>query len=493
MTWPKSVLTAYQAKVNQLDNRIAGSAVTSINLSDAPFYDILSLCDYLDTDSVFLECVLSNIGACYSKFYIDKDTKRISKYNDALNLREVNAPCKGLKNWQLKLMEFFNTFPKHPANYAFMEGKSIKDAAQSIAESEVLIHVDLKDFFPSHSALYLIYALERIIKERGWNVTSDAINAVVRLCCLANHELPQGSPCSPLLTIICNVEMDNRLAALAEKYNGTYSRYADDLWFGSSTGLNGSIKQFLTEVKDAVHPFRVNFKKLNVMRERALPLLEGYTISTSQPLTSAQWARIANHIRTKLEDVVDARLSYSDKIIKIEFSKRPEIPINDILNYGLSLLQNVKGVDTDIEYKVKPDLFYVQSVKKCLGMHIHKDQVKFPRKKYNDLRMQAFLFGRQRALYRKLHSGQNRGLDIRAVLTAFASLRTVNATSFRNLMQKPMNRRSFNGKVAFLASIDPEKAAKIKAVEQEAFQRCTEQIDNYYNTVGLRFAGAQRR
>ena len=163
------------------------------------------------------------------------------------------------------------------------------------------------------------------------------------------------------------------------------------------------------------------------------------------------------------------------------------------MNYGLSLLQNVKGVDTDIEYKVKPDLFYVQSVKKCLGMHIHKDQVKFPRKKYNDLRMQAFLFGRQRALYRKLHSGQNRGLDIRAVLTAFASLRTVNATSFRNLMQKPMNRRSFNGKVAFLASIDPEKAAKIKAVEQEAFQRCTEQIDNYYNTVGLRFAGAQRR
>lgn len=491
MTWPKSIISLYNTQVNKNIMPASHSAVTSFNASGAPFYDVMSLCDYLNTDIMFLEVVLKNIGKCYSTFYIDKDTKRITRYDDALNLREVNAPCKGLKEWQIKLMEFFGAFPKHPANYAFIAGRNIKDAAESIADNDVLIHVDLKDFFPSHSALYLISVLKRLSAEKGWAIQEEALIAVVKLCCLANHELPQGSPCSPLLTIICNYDMDNRLSAVAEKYNLEYSRYADDLWFGSKEDLKGNLKQILSDIKEAVHPFRINFKKLNVMKERALPILEGFIIKPNKVLTSGQWGHLANQMRAKFGSTVTANLSYTNKVISVMFTQRPEIPISDVLAYGMNLVNDKKLDDAGIRFVVKPKFFYVQSVKKCLGMHIHKDMVKYPRKKYNDLRMQAFLFGRQRGLYRFSHRADNRNqsevIKIKTVLNAFASLHTHNANSFRNLYKKPMNRRSFNGKLAFLASIDPEKAQKIKRIEENACVRCTEQLVSYCAKHGISF------
>lgn len=52
-------------------------------------------------------------------------------------------------------MEFFNQFPKYPCNYAFMQGKNIVDAAKTVANDGVLVHVDLKDFFPAHTSLYV--------------------------------------------------------------------------------------------------------------------------------------------------------------------------------------------------------------------------------------------------------------------------------------------------------------------------------------------------
>ena len=53
---------------------------------------------------------------------------------------------------------------------------------------------------------------------------------------IACHEgaLPQGSPCSPILSELVTNILDVRLARLAKKHRVTYSRYADDLTFSTS-------------------------------------------------------------------------------------------------------------------------------------------------------------------------------------------------------------------------------------------------------------------
>ena len=485
MIWPPSVLRAYNDNKNKRADIESGASVYKVGAE--PFFDVETLCDYLGTNMAFLKAVLSNIKACYHTFYIDKDTKKITPYKEGLRLREVNAPCKGLKRWQLRLMEFFNEFPKHNCNYAFMEGKSIKAAAESIADKDTLLHIDLKDFFPSHSVLYLLNCLTSLVKAKGWTISKEALNVVVRLCCLSNHSLPQGSPASPLLTIICNYRMDERLKAVADKYGMEYSRYADDLWFGSPTTFKFNLKQCINELKDAVHPFNINFKKLNVMRERAVPLLEGYKITPSKLLSSAQWGLLSAAIKSKLPEGINAKLSCSNGKITIDFVTRPEIPADQIKSFGMSLIDTGESKLSGIDFEVKPKLFYIQSVKKCLGMHLTQSTVKFPRKKFNELRLHAFLMGRQRAMFRFANTYKNKEVSyaVDRILKAFSERKTANAKDFRNMYKQPMNRRVFNGKVAFLASIDPEKAAKIREEEHQSFVRCSNQLQQYCISNGV--------
>ena len=49
--------------------------------------------------------------------------------------------------------------------------------------------------------------------------------------------LPQGAPTSPALAKLCAYRLDCRFNGLAEAFEATYTRYADDLESGGSTSL----------------------------------------------------------------------------------------------------------------------------------------------------------------------------------------------------------------------------------------------------------------
>ena len=54
---------------------------------------------------------------------------------------------------------------------------------------------------------------------------------------LSQPHLPQGSPTSPMLANLSLRRLDSRLAGLAEKFDGVYTRYADDLAFSGGNEL----------------------------------------------------------------------------------------------------------------------------------------------------------------------------------------------------------------------------------------------------------------
>ena len=47
------------------------------------------------------------------------------------------------------------------------------------------------------------------------------------------HALPQGSPCSPILSNMVCINLDRRLSGLARRFRVDYTRYADDMTFSS--------------------------------------------------------------------------------------------------------------------------------------------------------------------------------------------------------------------------------------------------------------------
>ena len=87
-------------------------------------------------------------------------------------------------------------------------------------------------------SLFLITLLCVIIQPRGLQIGTSAIigagvaTVIAQIACYDN-KLPQGSPCSPVITNLISHILDIQLAALAKANSCVYSRYADDITFST--------------------------------------------------------------------------------------------------------------------------------------------------------------------------------------------------------------------------------------------------------------------
>ena len=100
--------------------------------------------------------------------------------------------------------------------------------------SKYVLNIDLQDFFDSFN-----FGRVRgfFIKNRNFQLNPDVATVIAQIACYDN-KLPQGSPCSPVITNLISHSLDIRLASLAKKYKCTYTRYADDITFSTREGLN---------------------------------------------------------------------------------------------------------------------------------------------------------------------------------------------------------------------------------------------------------------
>ena len=456
-----------------------------------PFFDLFSFCMFLDTTPEKLKHTLDRVGSMYSTFYIDKDTGRITSRHAGVRLREINAPREPLKSWQLKILEVLNLFPKHPANMAFIEGSSVLNAAKTAVNGDVLVHVDIKDFFPSHTALYIKRRLTALIESVTGVVLPEAvIMAMTEIMCL-NMQLPQGSPCSPMATIVLNYDLDSRIDAVATKYNLQYKRYADDMWF-TGTQPDEVIQEFLYDLQDAVHPFILNYRKTNIMRTRSYPKFKGIKCKLGDTYIPPSQSSAIIKIIVNYLHFTKHVASVSSTNITVEGIPIPQMPLDDVKQLVVNLEAEIKRRYPKLDIQIKPLWYYIQSTKKCLGLNIVDGEVIYPRKRYNDLRIEAMLLGRQRALFnlyygvlKTLHSNSTFIKPRNTAPYLYAGLKRVGKKKFRNLLIRPFNRRVFMGKVAYLRSINPEKADKIMAIENASYKKCLQGYADWYPTVNI--------
>jgi RNA-directed DNA polymerase len=97
----------------------------------------------------------------------------------------------------------------------------------------VVINIDLAGFFPSISA----ERVRKAFQAHGWN---KQVATLLTNICTHEGQLPQGAPTSPALSNLICRRLDTRLASLAAKLGGQFTRYADDITlsfprFGGST------------------------------------------------------------------------------------------------------------------------------------------------------------------------------------------------------------------------------------------------------------------
>jgi hypothetical protein len=71
------------------------------------------------------------------------------------------------------------------------------------------------------------------VKDRNFALQEKVATVIAQITCHDN-ELPQGSPCLPVISNLVGHLLDTRLARFAKFHKCTYSRYADDITFSTN-------------------------------------------------------------------------------------------------------------------------------------------------------------------------------------------------------------------------------------------------------------------
>ena len=206
--------------------------------------------------------------------------------------RLVEAPRPRLKALQRRVLRgIVDLVPAHPAACGFVKGRDCRAHAARHAGENLVIALDLKDFFASAPArrVHGIFrclgyppAVARLLTGLVTVATPADCVAVLppadRPAFRAPH-LPQGAPTSPALANLAAWPMDRRLAALARRAGVAYSRYADDLAFSGDRDVG--VSGLLSAVGEIARGsgFRLNPAKTRVMRQGGRQRLTGIVVN----------------------------------------------------------------------------------------------------------------------------------------------------------------------------------------------------------------------
>jgi len=178
---------------------------------------------------------IENDEILYRQFFLEKKSG---------GRREVCAPNKDLKTVQKGLNRIFASYIPRQKNVFGFSGGSIVGAIKPHLNSKVILGVDCKNAFGTVSSRNLLHIFSDGRKHRiyyddqgkrcddlgttlfSWHVSRILLKLVTFKDCL-----PPGAPTSPRLFDAAFLSADQKLVKLAQNVGGTYTRYADNIFF----------------------------------------------------------------------------------------------------------------------------------------------------------------------------------------------------------------------------------------------------------------------
>jgi hypothetical protein len=167
----------------------------------------------------------------YTSFTVPKKSggeRTISAPNEKLKLIQSRL-TKFLEQCQLEVETELKVKPQCVLAHGFKSGFSIQTNAINHRARRWVFNTDLQDFFPSIN-FGRVYGF--FIKNKHYLLNKKTATIIAQIACHDN-KLPQGSPCSPIISNIIAHVLDIRLNELAAGHGCTYTRYADDLTFST--------------------------------------------------------------------------------------------------------------------------------------------------------------------------------------------------------------------------------------------------------------------
>ncbi len=261
----------------------------------------IELRNSIDTDTLESLCnTINNVGPYVSRLSVENQLSvlRLRYYTDVKVRRDsyrqfhipkksggkrtITAPYGELKEIMYVLAFILDELyvPTSEA-MSFIRGRSIVDNAICHIGHNYVLNIDLSDFFTSITA----DMVERGIVKLGF--APLVARNVATLCTypsFKNHSVvnivPQGAPTSPVISNICAMTLDNRLAGLARRFHLNYSRYADDITFSSNHNVYQQNGDFMLELQRIISEchFKINPRKTRLLKKGEKQEVTGLTV-----------------------------------------------------------------------------------------------------------------------------------------------------------------------------------------------------------------------
>ncbi len=205
--------------------------------------------------------------------------------------RVILAPKRELKALQRRVLDgLVALVPTAWAAHGFVRGSSVMSNAQPHVGKQVVLKLDLKDFFPS-------VTFPRV---RGLFIALGypfAVASTLALLCteydresfdrsgtryyisVGPRHLVQGAPTSPGLANLVAWRLDRRLSGLAARCGFIYTRYADDLTFSgdereAAARILSTAQRIINEER-----FVVNTAKTRIARPHTRQIVTGLVVN----------------------------------------------------------------------------------------------------------------------------------------------------------------------------------------------------------------------
>ncbi|NJD68616.1 MAG: hypothetical protein FIA90_08215 [candidate division NC10 bacterium] len=209
---------------------------------------------------------LSDLATCTDRYY---DVFSIPKANG--QRRKIQAPRPPLKEIQQRIAALLERVKLHPDAHGFRGERSILTNARLHLDRQVVINLDVKDFFPSST-------FERVLGCLGSLGYPHGVALLLTQLTTYHDVIPTGAPTSPILSNLICRRLDLRLSRLGDQLNFRYSRYADDMTISSE---DGGIVRRLPFFKEIIREegFEVHEEKIRVMRKGSRQQVTGVIVN----------------------------------------------------------------------------------------------------------------------------------------------------------------------------------------------------------------------
>ncbi len=235
--------------------------------------------------------------------------------------RPITAPKRELKAAQRWLLRnIVEKLPVHRAAHGFLASRSIATNATVHAGADVIVKIDVKDFFPTIS----FRRVKGLLRKAGLPENVATLASLLATECPRDlvsfrgktlyvakgpRALPQGAPTSPGITNAICIRLDRRMSGLARLFGFSYTRYADDLTFSfrgapGHPRINAPIGALLRGANAILKSegFRLNAKKTTVMRGGSSQRITGLVVNRAPEGTPP--ARVPRDVVRRLKAAI---------------------------------------------------------------------------------------------------------------------------------------------------------------------------------------------